>query len=85
MSSFTVHDLDPTVARLLKQRARADGTSVNRTIKRILEEALGARPASRQKNRKHFEKFSGMWSMAEADAFDRAVADMNQADASDWR
>ena len=85
MSSFTVHDLDPTVARLLKQRARAEGTSVNRAIKRILEEALGARPASRQKNRKHFEKFNGMWSKAEADAFDREVADLQRVDLSDWR
>lgn len=84
MSSFTVHDLDPLVAKLLKQRARAQGTSINRTIKRILEEALGVRP-SNQKHRMHFEKLSGRWSKAEARAFERAVADMDVVDPADWR
>lgn len=85
MSSFTVHDLDPMVARLLKDRARAEGTSINRTIKRILEEALGVRPVARQKHRAHFEKFLGKWSRAEAEAFDRAVSDMGAVDPRDWK
>lgn len=85
MSSFTVHDLDPEVAKLLRQRARAEGTSVNRVVKRLIEEALGVRPSARQKHRKDFEKLCGAWSKAEADEFDRAVADLQQVDPEDWR
>ena len=84
MSSFTVHDLDPLVARLLKERAKTQGASINRTIKRILEEALGVRPSS-QSHRKHFEKLSGKWSKAEARAFEREIADMDVVDPADWR
>ncbi len=84
MSSFTVHDLDPVVAKLLKQRAKAEGLSVNRTVKKLLEEALGVRPAG-QKHRRDFEKFCGMWTKEQADEFDRAVGDMQVVDPADWR
>jgi len=84
MTSITIHDLDESVALLIRQRARAEGASLNRTIKRLLEEALGVRPAT-QKHRKQFEKFCGIWSKAQAAEFARAVADLGTVDPSDWR
>ena len=84
MTSITVHGLDDAVAKLIKQRARAEGTSVNQTVKRLLEEALGVKPAPR-KHRAELEKFCGMWSKAQAEEFERAVADLGKVDPGDWR
>lgn len=84
MRSITIHDLDPSIAALVKQRARDEGLSLNRTLKLLLEEALGVRPAA-QKHRAHFEKFCGMWTKAQAAEFDRTVADLGTVDPADWR
>jgi plasmid stability protein len=85
MTSITIHNLDDALAALLRAKARADGTSLNQAIKRLLEGALGARPST-TKHRKEFAKFCGVWSKAQAAEFDKAVvADLEKADAGDWR
>jgi hypothetical protein len=84
MTSITIHNLDDSLAVLLRAKARADGTSLNATIKRLLESALGVRPSA-AKHRKDFEKFCGMWSKAQAAEFDKAVADSEKVDPADWR
>ncbi len=84
MTSITIHNLDDSLATLLRAKARADGTSLNQTIKSLLEEALGVRPA-KAKHREEFAKFCGIWSKAQAAEFDKAVADLESVDPRDWR
>ena len=84
MSSITVHDLDETIAGLIRAKARAEGKSLNQTIKRLIEEALGVKPVN-QKHRKDFEKFCGMWSKAQAAEFNAATADLERVNPEDWR
>jgi hypothetical protein len=84
MTSITIHNLDDSLATLLRAKARADGTSLNQAIKRLLEGALGVRPST-TKHRKEFARFYGMWSKAQATEFDKAVADLEKADPGDWR
>jgi hypothetical protein len=84
MASITIHDLDEHVATLLRERARRDGTSLNKTIKRLLEGALGVRPVAAA-HRKDFEKFCGVWSKAQAAEFSRATAELDEVDPRDWR
>ncbi len=84
MTSITIHDLDETVAKLIRARARAEGLSLNQTIKRILEEALGVKPRA-QKNRRHFEEFCGTWTKEQVAEFDKAVSDFERVDPEDWR
>jgi plasmid stability protein len=84
MTSITIHDLDDSVAKLIKAKARAEGTSLNQTIKRLLEAALGVRPRP-SSNRKHFEKFSGTWSKADFADFERATREFGRVDPRDWK
>ncbi len=84
MPSITIHDLDQHVATLIRERARRDGTSLNKTIKALLENALGVRPVSAV-HRKNFEKFCGTWTKAQAAEFERATADFDEVDPRDWR
>lgn len=39
---ITIHGIEPGVYRRLEERARRRGTSLNRALKEILEETLGA-------------------------------------------
>lgn len=84
MNSLTIHNLDPDVATLLKARAREQGRSVNQFVKRLLDQALGVKPAP-SKNRKHFEKLLGAWSKAEKAEFDRAVSGFEAVENFKWR
>lgn len=85
MSSFTIHDLDESLAALIRAKAKADGESMNRTIKRLLEEALGIKVTPPRKHRNDFEKFCGIWSKEEAAEFEEAIADLERVDPEDWR
>ena len=80
---MSIHDLDETLATLIRERARAQGTSLNQTIKRLIEEALGVR-ITRNRHRKDFEKFCGMWSKREAAAFDKSTSEFGKVNAEDW-
>lgn len=84
MISITIHNVDESLAKLLRARAQADGTSLNQTIKRLLEGALGVKPFPAN-HRKDFEKSCGMWSKAQAAELDRATADLEKVDPQDWR
>lgn len=83
MASVTIHDLDDSVAKLIRERARLEGLSVNKMLKRLLEEAVGVKPSTT--HRKHFERFCGMWSKAQLAEFEKATAELEKIDASDWR
>jgi hypothetical protein len=85
VKSFTIHGVDDHLAARLKQAAEAGGTSMNRTIKRLLEEALGLKPKPRGHNLEQFEAFSGVWSPDELAEFQAATVDLDQIDLGDWR
>lgn len=84
MPSITIHGLDDSVAALIRARARAEGTSLNQVIKRLLDDALGVRP-SHGKHRKAFEKFCGVWSKEQTAEFERALRQFGKVDPGDWR
>ena len=47
MKSITIHKVEDPIVELIKQRADAEGISVNRVVKKLLEEALGSSHPSR--------------------------------------
>ena len=85
MKSITIHGVDDQLAARLKQAAEAAGTSMNRTIKRLLEEALGLKPRPLGHNREQFEAFHGVWSGEDLEAFRRATAAFEQVHDEDWQ
>jgi hypothetical protein len=85
MKSITIHGLDDAVARLIGERAKAERRSLNRTIKSLLEEALGVRPRDTARHAKDFAEFLGVWSKSDAAAFDHATADLRRVEPEEWR
>ena len=84
MKSITIHGIDNPLAELIKSKAQSQGLSVNKTIKKILEEALGVKPQTIAKRRMDFEEFSGVWSDVELAEFQEKTKDFSRIDHEDW-
>ena len=84
MSSISIHNLDLSIEQKVKQLAEEKQRSINKTVKEILE-ARFETPAYKIGNRKRFEKFCGIWSDQEYEAFCEATEDFNKVDEEDWK
>jgi len=84
MKSITLHGLDDTMVALLKDRSRSMGMSLNKTIKALLEQALGIKPNGDDTHRADFEEFYGSWTDEQVEEFERATADFGVVDEADW-
>jgi hypothetical protein len=85
MKSITIHGIDKPLADLIESRAKSEGLSVNRTIKKVLESALGVRPRQSLTKRREFEEFRGVWSKADLSEFDKNTASIRKVDPGDWK
>ncbi len=85
MKSMTIHGIDKQLADLIKARAEAEGLSINKTIKKLLEAALGIKPPPDRKYLDEFQEFSGQWTNADLEEFETNTADMNVVDPGDWQ
>jgi len=84
MKSITIHGIDNPLAELIKSKALSQGLSVNKTVKKILEESLGVKPQTIAKRRTDFEEFSGIWSDLELAEFQEKTKDLSSINHEDW-
>ena len=84
MKSITIHGVDNHLAEALKRLAEEHNTSVNRTVKRLLEEVLGMKPRESARYHDDFAKFCGLWSAKDLAEFEDATVDMGAIDPEDW-
>jgi len=84
MKTISIHGLDKEIEKLLKRRAESAGKSVNKTVKEILEKALGVSPA-RKDRRDDFIEFLGIWTKEESRQFHKDIEDMEKVDPGDWK
>jgi hypothetical protein len=85
MKSITIHGIDDPLAELIKSKARSEGLSVNKTVKRLLEDSLGVKPRKKDTNRGDFEEFCGIWSSSELVEFEKDTKDLRNIDHEDWQ
>ena len=84
MKSITIHGLDDTLNRLIRAKADAEGKSLNKTIKGLLEEALGVCPSIKD-HREEFMDLFGTWSEAAREEFEQVTEDLRRIDPEDWK
>ncbi len=65
--TLTIHELEPTTAKLLIMYARRESKSLNQSVKDILAAALGAVPRRQEKVDNGLGKFRGCISRKTAD------------------
>ena len=79
MKSLTIH-MDEALDRRVREKAASEGVSLNRTVTRVLRDALGLNPKS---NRAQFEDHIGVWSEEEKREFDALTR--RDVDPRDWQ
>jgi len=84
MKSITIHDIDDNLEILIQHKARKEGLSIDKTIKKILEDALMRRSEMKKKNKNDFLDLFGVWSEEDVREFDNAVKDFETINPEDW-
>jgi hypothetical protein len=84
MKSITIHGLDDQIHDLIKSKAKSEGLSINKTVKKLLETSLGVRPQNERRNLNDFKEFCGLWTKADLDEFEEKTADLRNTDKRDW-
>jgi hypothetical protein len=86
MKLVTVRNIPPEVARIIRRKADAEGTSINKTVLSLLAESAGAGKRKPRKTVHHdLDSLAGSWSRAEASAFNKALAEQRQIDPELWK
>ncbi len=84
MKSISIHGLDDTLDGMIKEKALKQGLSINKTIKKLLEEALGIRPKDSSVKDQVFSDLFGIWNQDDLKDFEVSTSDFNQIDEKDW-
>lgn len=84
MKSITIHDLREPLNSLIRKKSKNEGLSLNKTIKKLLEESLGINPPKEFDHKNDFVEFLGVWSDRDVEEFSRATADFEKIDPGDW-
>jgi len=85
MKSITIHGIDDPLAKLIKSKAQSEGLSINKTVKKLLEESLGVKPRNKGINRSDFEEFFGIWSESERNEFEDRTDELRNVNYEDWQ
>jgi len=83
MSQITIRNLPPEVEQRLRLEARRSGTSLNKTVIRLLNEATGVEPRCGPK--RDLSSVAGQWDDQQVDEFQRATEIFGQVDEELWR
>lgn len=80
--SLTIHNLDPVLYSVLKQKAEATNVSLNRLIKTLLTQSLGL---NKTKKVADLSAFINQWDQDELKQFQQTQTDFSTVDATDWK
>jgi hypothetical protein len=84
MSTITLHGVDKSVDRGIRDLARSERTSINRVAKTLLRRALGLETRGMD-HRAEFQDVFGKWSKTDVAEFEAATAGFSKIDAEDWK
>ncbi len=85
MKSITIHGIDDSVYEVIKNKAKAEGKSINKTVKKILEEATGVKPAESMKHESEFVEFLSVWTKEDLEEFKKNTRDFEGIDEEEWK
>lgn len=83
MRSITIHGLEDPLDSLIEERARKQGTSLNKTIKQLLAESLGVSEKPTHHNQ-DFEDLFGIWTAKDLEEFSQKSEGFSTIDPKDW-
>lgn len=84
MKAITLRNIPPEIQEAIRTKAKELGTSMNRAVLELLQERIGAPRKGRTKYT-DLDHLFGTWSQAEADEFDKELAEQRRIYPEDWR
>ena len=84
MKSITIHGLDGPLDTLIREKARRQQLSLNKTIKLLLEESLGLTDRGCKNHRDEFIDLCGVWTTEDKRNFIATNKELNSIDPGDW-
>jgi hypothetical protein len=85
MGTLSIHGLDRDTERKIREESNRSGLSLNRTVKKLLAQAVNKKRGARKRSSEGLERLCGVWSAREAKEFEEAVKDLRRVDPEDWR
>ncbi len=85
MKSITIHGLNDQISQKITETAQNKGQSLNKTIKELLEKALGLTPQGSKDYRNDFSEFLGVWSEEDSKEFETSIRDFEKVDPGAWK
>jgi hypothetical protein len=85
MKSITIHNLDDSLEVLIRERAKKQGISLNKTIQFLLKQSLGINSKPVNNHRDDFLDLFGIWSKKDEAEFIKKTQDFNKINALDWK
>ena len=79
MKSITIHNIDGQTEKLLHERAKKEGISLNKLIKKLLRQSLGLEEKIID-NKEDFKEFFGSWSEEDYQEFNNNVKVFSELD-----
>ena len=83
MRHLSIRHVPPELARALDDEKRRRGTSLNQVVLDLLSQAVGLGKARRRSN--GLRRYSGTWTQAEFEEFEKAIEDFERIDEELWR
>lgn len=86
MKAITLRNLPPKLVRVIEQKARRKGMSINKTIVALLEETAGIQKTKPGRVVYHdLDSLSGSWSKQEAEDFEKSLEQQRKIDEDLWQ
>lgn len=85
MKSITIHGLDDTLDSLIRERAKLEGLSLNKTIKKLLAKTLGLKNEGQIAMEDEFGDLCGVWSDDDVKEFNHNTLELKKIDPEDWQ
>ena len=85
MKAITLRNIPADLGRRIERRAKEKGSSMNKTVIQILEDALGTSRKRAVQLHHDLDHLAGSWSEDEAREFDEDLAAQRKIDPEPWR
>ena len=85
MNAITVRNLPPELARVIRQKAKREKTSLNRAVISLLEGATGLSKPRTDEVHTDLDRFFGCISKEEAEELNAAIWEQRQIEPEMWK
>lgn len=85
MSSITIHGIENTVDILIREKAKKEGKSLNKTIQSLLKKSFGLEAVNENDRKKDFLDLFGVWDKNDEKEFINNTKMFDKIDNGDWK